>query len=107
MIHSIFNEVLGPVTTGPSSSHTAGCGRIALTARSLYGRPVRRAEVVYEARGSYPGTHVGQGSDYAFAGGLLGIPIDDPRFKDALQIAKEQGVEISFREADLGYEHPN
>ena len=107
MIHSIFNEVLGPVTTGPSSSHTAGCGRIALTARSLFGRPVRRAEVVYEMRGSYPSTHVGQGSDYAFAGGLLGIPIDDPRFKDALQIAKEQGVEISFREADLGYEHPN
>ena len=107
MIHSIFNEVLGPVTTGPSSSHTAGCGRIGLTARSLFGRPVRRAEVVFEEKGSYPSTYVGQGSDYGFAGGLLGIPIDDPRFKDALQIAKEEGVEITFKTENLGYEHPN
>ena len=107
MIHSIFNEVLGPITTGPSSSHTAGCGRIALTARSLFGRPVRRAEIVFEEKGSYPGTYIGQGSDYAFTGGLLGIPIDDPRFKDALRIAEEQGTAISFKTENLGYEHPN
>ena len=107
MIHSIFNEVLGPITTGPSSSHTAGCGRIGLTARSLFGRPVKRAEIVFEEKGSYPSTYVGQGSDYGFTGGLLGIPIDDPQFRNALQIAKEQGVEIVFKSADLGYEHPN
>lgn len=106
-VHSIFNEILGPITTGPSSSHTAGCGRIGLTARSLWGKEIRKAEVVFEVRGSYPSTYIGQGSDYGFAGGLLGIPIDDPRFKDSLRIAKEQGVDISFKTANLGYDHPN
>ena len=106
-VHSIFNEILGPVTTGPSSSHTAGCGRIGLTARSLFGRDVQRAEIVFEEKGSYPSTYIGQGSNYAFAGGLLGIPIDDPAFKDSLRIAKERGVEIVFRTGNLGNEHPN
>ncbi len=107
MVHSIFNEVLGPIMTGPSSSHTAGCGRIGLTARSLYGKPVRRAEIVFDERGSYPGTYKGQGSDYGFAGGLLGLDIADPRFRDALKIAREQGCRFDFLTADLGAEHPN
>ena len=34
-------DVLGPVMTGPSSSHTAGAVRIGLTARRLLGsRPL-------------------------------------------------------------------
>ncbi len=105
--HSIFNEILGPVTTGPSSSHTAGCGRIGLVARSLYGKEIKRAEVVFDRYGSYPSTYIGQGSNYGFAGGLLGIPIDDPRFKDSLDIAARQGVSIAFRSENLGSEHPN
>lgn len=32
---SIFNDVLGPVMTGPSSSHTAGPGRIGYFAGCL------------------------------------------------------------------------
>ena len=105
--HSIFNEILGPITTGPSSSHTAGCGRIGLLARSLYGKEIRRADVVFDRNGSYPNTYQGQGSDYGFTGGLLGIPIDDPRFKDSLKIAAQQGVQISFQAENLGSEHPN
>ncbi len=105
--HSIFNEVLGPITTGPSSSHTAGCGRIGLVARSLYGKDVCRADVVFDKNGSYPSTYQGQGSDYGFTGGLLGIPIDDPRFRDSLRLAKAQGVDICFKTEDLGSEHPN
>ena len=35
---SIFNDVLGPVMRGPSSSHTAGAYRIGTIARSLLGR---------------------------------------------------------------------
>ncbi|MBQ2083711.1 MAG: hypothetical protein II469_01065 [Firmicutes bacterium] len=105
--HSIFNEVLGPITTGPSSSHTAGCGRIGLVARSLYGKDVCRADIVFDKNGSYPSTYQGQGSDYGFTGGLLGIPIDDPRFRDSLRLAKAQGVDICFKTEDLGSEHPN
>ena len=36
-------DVLGPVMTGPSSSHTAGAVRIGLTARKLLGEPPAEA----------------------------------------------------------------
>ena len=38
--YSIYNDVLGPIMTGPSSSHSAGCGRIGRTTRSLFGREI-------------------------------------------------------------------
>ena len=105
--HSIFNDVLGPVMVGPSSSHSAGCARIGLAVRNLWGRDIRKAEVVYDTAGSYPATHVGQGSDRGFAGGLLGFATGDPRIKDSLEIAKEMGVEIDFRIEPLTHRHPN
>ena len=37
MLVSIFNDVIGPVMVGPSSSHTAGAVRIGLFARRLLG----------------------------------------------------------------------
>ena len=36
---SILNEVLGPIMTGPSSSHTAAQGKIGRAVRNLWGRP--------------------------------------------------------------------
>ena len=105
--YSIFNDVLGPIMTGPSSSHSAGCARIGRTAQLLWGRPVRRADVVFEAQGSYPATFIGQGAQYGFIGGLLGMPPDHPRLRDAVALAREQGADIQFRKADLGFLHPN
>lgn len=105
--YSIFNDVLGPVMTGPSSSHSAGCARIGLTARSLIGREITHADVIFEQQGSYPSTYVGQGSSYGFTGGLMGLAADDPRLKDAVAIAAAEGRRIGFRKADLGFLHPN
>lgn len=104
---SIFNDVLGPVMTGPSSSHSAGCARIGLTARSLFGGDVRRADIIFEERGSYPSTYIGQGSDFGFTGGLLGFSTDDARLKDAVKIAKNEGREIVFKKDRLLFRHPN
>lgn len=105
--HSIFNDVLGPIMAGPSSSHSAGCARIGLTVCHLFGREIRRADVVYDAEGSYPSTCVGQGSNFGFTGGLLGMKTDEPNLKDSLQIAKERGVDIRFLEESLSHRHPN
>lgn len=104
---SILNDVLGPIMTGPSSSHCAGCCRIGLTTRQLYGKEIDHAEIVFDEAGSYPNTYIGQGSNYGFAGGLLGYSTDDPRLKDALTIAKENGRAIQFRQENLGAIHPN
>ena len=105
--YSILNDVLGPVMSGPSSSHTAAPGKIGLAARSLWGKEIQNVHVVYEQNGSYPSTHVGQGSDFGFTAGLLGIETNDPRFRDSLSFAKEHGVNVTFRFADLGLPHPN
>ena len=49
---SIFNDVLGPVMNGPSSSHSAGCARIGFMTRCLYGKDITQADVVFEELGS-------------------------------------------------------
>lgn len=105
--HSIFNDVLGPIMAGPSSSHSAGCARIGRMTRLLWGREIKKAVVVYDSQGSYPSTCVGQGSNFGFTGGLLGFPNDEPRMKDSISIAKEMGVDISFAEERLSARHPN
>ena len=85
--HSIFNDVLGPIMAGPSSSHSAGCARIGRMTRLLWGKEIKKAVVVYDSKGSYPSTCVGQGSNFGFTGGLLGFHNDDPRMKDSQKIA--------------------
>lgn len=105
--HSIFNDVLGPLMAGPSSSHSAGCARIGRQIRLLWGKEIRKAVVVYDSRGSYPSTCVGQGSNFGFTGGLLGLENDDPRIKDSEEMARQMGVEITFRTEKLSARHPN
>lgn len=104
---SILNDVLGPVMSGPSSSHTAAPGKIGLAVQQLWGRDIRRAAITYDAGGSYPSTHIGQGSDFGFTGGLLGLQTDDPRFRDSIALAREKGVRIEFTIGELGSHHPN
>jgi len=105
--HSIFNDVLGPVMAGPSSSHSAGCARIGRQTRLLWGEAIQKAVVVYDSQGSYPSTCVGQGSNFGFTGGLLGLMNDDPRIKDSEAMARAQGVEITFAQEKLSARHPN
>ena len=102
-----MNDVLGPVMTGPSSSHTAAPGKIGQSVAQLWGQPVQSAAVTYDSQGSYPNTHVGQGSDFGFAGGLLGLTLDDPNVRDSIQLAKSLGVEIRFQVEPLSGSHPN
>lgn len=104
---SILNGVLGPVMAGPSSSHTAAPGKIGRAVRQLWGRDIGRATVTYDASGSYPKTHIGQGSDFGFTGGLLGMSADHPDFWDSIRLSKEKGNDIRFEIAPLTAGHPN
>ncbi len=105
---SIFNDIIGPVMRGPSSSHTAGSYQIARLAGALLGAPPVRARFVFDPNGSYAQVFRQQGVDRAFAVGLLGWPLSDGRFFAALDEAAAVGLSLSFAVEPLdGADHPN
>ena len=76
---SIFNDVLGPVMHGPSSSHTAASVHIGTLARALLGEEPASAVLTFDPNGSYAQVYSQQGSDLAFATGLMGWAMTDDR----------------------------
>ncbi|WP_459129878.1 L-serine ammonia-lyase, iron-sulfur-dependent subunit beta [Guggenheimella bovis] len=98
-------DTLGPIMIGPSSSHTAGACKLANVARRIIEDPFH--EVVFYLHGSFKDTYFGHGTDRALVAGVLGMAPDDERLIDSFEIAKEQGINFRFEEADLGYVHPN
>lgn len=103
---SIFNDVLGPVMTGPSSSHTAGSGRIGYFTGCLM-PDFTSVQLIFPKNGSYAATHKGQKSDIAFAAGLLGLPLNHPDFKNSLHRFEEKNISFEIRLTDAACEHPN
>lgn len=98
-------DIIGPVMIGPSSSHTAGAARIGGVARALLGTRPARARI--QLHGSFARTGRGHGTDKAIVAGLLGFAPDDTRLRDALQIARQQGMEVEICQQDLEDAHPN
>src|SRR3954447_3404542 len=97
---SIFNDVIGPVMRGPSSSHCAAALRIGRLARDLMDGDIAEVVVEFDRAGSLPTTHESQGSDMGLFGGLLGWEADDERLPRAVQVLAERGIEVSFEIAD-------
>ncbi len=104
---SIFNDVIGPVMRGASSSHVAGSARIGALVRQSLGGLVSRAVVEFDANGSLAASYHGHGTDMGFVSGLLGLDLADPRVPEALAMAQRQGLDVSFQISDYGAEHPN
>lgn len=104
---SIFNDVVGPVMRGPSSSHSAASVRIARLARDLCGGTPQRVLIEFDTEGSLATTHESQGSDIGLFGGLLGWEADDARLPDSAQALRDAGVDLEIRIATLHDKHPN
>jgi L-serine dehydratase len=105
---SILNDVLGPVMRGPSSSHTAGSFHIGRLARDLLAGEPASVEIVFDSGGSLAEVYEQQGSDLAFAAGLLGLSLTDETVVRALDLAAERGVDIRFLTEPLPEaDHPN
>lgn len=99
-------DILGPVMVGPSSSHTAGACRLGLMARAILGDTPERARI--RLHGSFAATGEGHGTHRALVGGLIGLPPDDLRLRDAYTEAEQAGLDWHFESVDLGEEaHPN
>jgi len=105
---SIFNDVLGPIMRGPSSSHTAAPYHIGRLARSLLGDEPTAATFAFDPGGSFAEVYRQQGSDLGFAAGLMGWPLTGDQFAAALERAAAAGVEIAFDVRPLpAADHPN
>ena len=107
MIVSIFNDVIGPVMRGPSSSHCAAALRIGRLARDLMDGQLDELLVEFDRNGSLPTTHESQGSDMGLFGGLMGWDADDERLPHSPQTLRESGVRVRIETVDAGDEHPN
>ena len=106
-IPSIFNDVLGPVMRGPSSSHSAAANRIGRLCRDLVDGDLRKAIIEYDPNGSLVTTHKSQGTDMGLYGGFLGWKPDDPRLPDYESHTNAVGLEIEVRYESYGASHPN
>jgi L-serine dehydratase len=105
---SIFNDVLGPVMRGPSSSHTAGAYRIGRMVRDLLAEEPASIRVSFDPGGSMAPTYRPLGVDLAFTTGAMGWSMLGGRYLEALDLARKDGVTIDFQIAPLEHtDHPN
>lgn len=104
---SIFNDVIGPVMRGPSSSHCAAALRIGRLARDVMGGQIDEVRVEFDRQGSLPTTHESQGSDMGLFGGLLGWDAADERLPGSAEALRAAGVHVRVEIIDAGDVHPN
>ncbi|MCW5515276.1 L-serine ammonia-lyase, iron-sulfur-dependent, subunit alpha [Muriicola sp. Z0-33] len=104
---SIFNDVIGPVMRGPSSSHCAASLRIGRMCRDLMDGDIKEVYIEFDPNGSLATTHKGQGSDMGLFGGFLGWNADDERLPNYLEAIEEAGISIKIDIHPIGATHPN
>lgn len=104
---SIFNDVLGPVMRGPSSSHCAASLRIGRIARDLMNGELSSVLIEFDPNGSLATTHYSQGSDMGLFGGFMGWEAHDERLPNYKQAIKEAGIDVQIEIIDISADHPN
>ena len=104
---SIFNDVIGPVMRGPSSSHTAAAHRIGALIRQFCRPENGKVLVEFDRKGSLATTYEGQGSAMGLICGLLGVSILDPAVIRYRELAQESQLDIRFVITDFETSHPN
>ena len=103
---SIFNDVIGPVMRGPSSSHCAAALRIGRLARDLMEGDPQEVLIEFDRQGSLATTHESQGSDMGLFGGLMGWDAADNRLPEAGRTIVALGIKIRIEIGDLDVAHP-
>ena len=103
----IFNDVIGPVMRGPSSSHTAASWRIARTAMDILGEPLEKAIIEFDRDGAWAPNYREQGTTMGIDGGLLRLDITDERMKETENLAHQQGISIEYLVSSFPTNHAN
>ncbi len=104
---SIFNDVVGPVMRGPSSSHCAASLRIGKICHDLMDGKISEVAIDFDPHGSLATTHKDQGSDMGLFGGFLGWEAHDERLVDSESHLRAARIAVHIKIIDLQAEHPN
>ena len=104
---SIFNDVIGPVMRGPSSSHCAAAVCIGRLARDLMDGQIEEVLVEFDCHGSLATTHESQGSDMGLFGGFLGWDASDERLVGSATAIGEAEIRVRVEISDFDAQHPN
>ena len=104
---SIFNDVIGPVMRGPSSSHCAASLRIGRICLDLMDGDIEEVYIEFDPNGSLATTHKGQGSDMGLFGGFMGWKADEECLPNYLQAIEEAGIKVKIEIHPIGATHPN
>ncbi len=104
---SVFNDVIGPIMRGASSSHCAAALRIGRLALSLMEGDIDTVLVEFESRGALATTHESQGTDMGLFGGLLGWDLTDERLLDYVAAMQASDIELSIEIRDFPTTSPN
>jgi len=104
---SIFNDVIGPVMRGPSSSHCAAALRIGRIARNLMDSEINQVLVEFDKQGSLATTHESQGSDMGLFGGLMGWDTTDERLVNSAKAILQANIDVNIKIGDFHDPHPN
>jgi len=107
MIQRIFNDVIGPVMRGQSSSHTAATWRIARICLDILNEPLNKAVIEFDKNGAWATNYLEQGTVMGINGGLLGLDITDLEMKRTQQLIDKKGLSISYKISSFPTHHVN
>ncbi len=104
---SIFNDVIGPVMRGPSSSHTAASWRVAMMAVQMIDGGLKEALIEFDKAGAWVTNYEEQGTVLGMNGGLLEIDMADDAMKDTDRLASERNIKIGYSISSFENTHAN
>lgn len=104
---SIFNDVIGPVMRGPSSSHTAASWRIAKTGLAMLNEKLVHALIEFDRNGAWAPNYREQGTCMGIEGGLLGFDIIDEKMKETELYLQQEGIEVNYQVSSFPTNHAN
>ncbi len=104
---SIFNDVIGPIMRGPSSSHTAAGWRVANMAVQILNEELASALIEFDKDGQWATNYEEQGTVLGMNGGLLNIDMADDQMKQTKAIAAKRGIDIKYEISSFENDHAN
>jgi len=104
---SIFNDVIGPVMRGPSSSHTAASWRIARISLGILDDDLQSALVEFDREGAWAPNYREQGTCLGIEGGLLNLDITDEQIKHAEGLLSQRDINVNYQVSSFETDHAN